>query len=105
MKQTVSLSDFMDAFTKMDRQNNFSYEGLKVLFNYFENLEESTDTEMELDVIAICCDYTECSIQEAREMYSHIAEEYPIDENFIRALREYTEVLDVGFDQFIIQDF
>jgi hypothetical protein len=105
MKQTVSVSDFRDSFTKMNRQNNFSYEGLGVLFNYFEELEESTDTEIELDVIAICCDYTECDIQEAREMYSHISEDYPIDDDFIRALQEYTEVLDVGFDQFIIQDF
>ena len=36
MKQTINQYDFADAFKKMNRADNFSYEGLKVLFNYLE---------------------------------------------------------------------
>lgn len=48
MKQTINLNDFRDAFYQMDRKENFSYEGLELLFNYFEEMEESTGEEKEL---------------------------------------------------------
>ena len=55
MKQTISQSDFHDAFIRMDRKENFSWEARELLFEYFEEVDE----EMELDVIAICCEYYE----------------------------------------------
>jgi hypothetical protein len=57
MIQTVNNSDFHNAFNSMDRGNQFSYEALNMLFNYFEEF----DPEIELDVIAICCEYSEMS--------------------------------------------
>ena len=33
MKQTINLSGFRDAFQNMDRKENFSYEGLELLFD------------------------------------------------------------------------
>ena len=68
MKQTINVSDFRDAFRKMGRADNFSYEGLGILFDFFEELDE----QMELDVIAICCEYAE-------ETSDSIAESYSID--------------------------
>ena len=64
MKQTVNLHDFHAAFYRMDRKENFSYEGLEILFNYIEELEQDTGEEIELDVIALCCDYAESTIDE-----------------------------------------
>jgi hypothetical protein len=61
MKTTVTLSNFRDAFRQCDRQDQFSYEALKLLFDYFEELEDSMGQEIELDPIAICCDYSEDS--------------------------------------------
>ena len=58
MKQPVNEQDFRAAFQAM-RSDNFSYEGLGALFEYFEELEEGLDEEFELDVIAICCDFAE----------------------------------------------
>jgi hypothetical protein len=72
MKQTITKSDFRDAFRKMGRNNQFSYEGLGILFDYFELYEEETGAEVELDVIAICCEYAEATWEE-------IAEDYGID--------------------------
>ena len=59
MKTTVNSSDFVDAFSTHNRLDQFSYEGLKALFEHFEQYEEDTGEEMELDVIAICCDFSE----------------------------------------------
>ena len=61
MKQTVNSSDFVDAFRTHNRMDQFSYEGLKALFEYLEQHEEDTGEETELDVIAICCDFSEYS--------------------------------------------
>jgi len=54
----------------MDRSTQFSYEALNMLFNYFEEFDEN----MELDVIAICCEYSEMTPEE-------IASSYNLDED------------------------
>lgn len=59
MKETVSLYRFRDAFVDCGRKDNFSYEGLEALFEYLTELEDDTGNEFELDVIGLCCDYTE----------------------------------------------
>jgi len=59
MYQTVNLHDFRKAFQEI-RPNNFSYEGLETLFNYLTDIETNDSSyNCELDVIALCCDYTE----------------------------------------------
>ena len=58
MKITVNFTDFVDAFYKI-RPTNFSYDGLKALFDYLEEYEHSTGKELELDVIGLCCDFCE----------------------------------------------
>ena len=73
MKQTIGLSQFTDAFTAI-RPNNFTYQGLEILFNGLEEFEEDTGEEMELDVIALCCDFYEMTINEIIESYSHMME-------------------------------
>ena len=60
MKTTVTFDKFREYFCP----NNFSCEGLRLLFDYLERLEEDTDTEIEFDVIAICCDYSEQSFED-----------------------------------------
>lgn len=59
MKQTINFSQFCDAFRAHDRQDQFSYEGLGLLFDYLEQYEEETGEQIELDVVALCCDYAE----------------------------------------------
>lgn len=70
MKQSINLSQFRDAFHRMDRGNQFSYEGLKILFNGLESFEQDTDSEMDLDVIALCCEFCEMTELEIRSSYS-----------------------------------
>jgi len=59
MKQTVNYTDFVDAFRTHNRMDQFSYDGLRALFEHFEQYEEDTGEEIELDVIALCCDFSE----------------------------------------------
>ena len=72
MYQTVNEYKFRDAFQNL-RPNNFSYEGLTLLYEYFEQLEDDLDEKIELDVIAICCDYSE-------DTYDNIADNYSIED-------------------------
>ena len=64
MKTSINFSQFCDAFRDMDRNENFSYEGKKALFDYLDNYEEETGAEVELDVIAFCCEYSEMSLED-----------------------------------------
>jgi len=59
MKKTIGQYEFTESFKNAGRGEQFSYEGLKALFEYLEELEESCGEEIELDVISLCCDYCE----------------------------------------------
>jgi hypothetical protein len=72
MKQTISLSNFRDAFQRANRGNQFSYEALELIFDYIEEYEESTGEEIELDVIGLCCEWAE-------DTPENIARSYDID--------------------------
>jgi hypothetical protein len=69
MIQTINLSQFRDAFRSMGLKDQFSYEGLEVLFNGLEEYEEDTGEELDFDVIALCCDFSEMSAQEVIDAY------------------------------------
>jgi hypothetical protein len=59
MKQTVRFSDFINAFRSFEGRYEQlgGYEGLRILFQYLEEIETDSGEEYELDVIALCCDY------------------------------------------------
>ena len=60
MYQEITSSQFSDWFLTSDTyKNNFSYEGLKSLYNYLVDLEEDTGDNIEFDPVAICCEYSE----------------------------------------------
>ena len=103
MYQEVSFGDFVDAFNDYGRGDSFTYKAKKALFQYLEEYEESTDSEIELDVIALCVEYTEY------ESLEDIANKYPDmqdkdEEEMMEWLQDRTQV--VEFDGgIIIQDF
>jgi len=63
MKMTLNKDQFRFHMNAI-RPDNFSYEGLGELFDYFEQIENDTQTDMEFDAIAICCDFSQCSLDE-----------------------------------------
>ena len=84
---------FREAFRFAGRGDQFSYKGLEVLFDYLEDLSEATGESIELDVVALCCDYYESSIQELIDNYkidlSEVDEDDP--DSIIEVVREYLE--------------
>jgi len=80
MKSTVNQYQFEQAFRDCGRfggdNDNFSYEALQLLFNWFEEYEESSGGEVELDPIAICCEFAEMTKAELLEQYE-ITIHYP----------------------------
>ena len=98
MKQTINFNDFCTAFTRYGRDNQFSYEGLVTIFEMLEQYEEDTDQEIELDVIAICCDFTEYdSFEELTGVYDCIETEDDIS--------DYTWYAKTETNGYIIQNF
>ena len=93
MKQTINLYDFRNAFYKMGRKDNFSYEGLEVLFDYIVELEMTTGEEMELDVISLCGDFAESIIDDLITDYAiDISDCAPEDDEAIKeTVMEYME--------------
>jgi len=102
MKRTITESEFIDAF-QGSYADSFSYEGKKALFEYFTELEEDTSFEMELDPIAIHCEYTEYKdFTEFRDDYKDYVKEHRIKD--LEQLQEHTQVVEYE-GGFIIQQF
>jgi hypothetical protein len=99
---TVTESIFRDHFCSI-RPDNFSYEALGLLFDYFEDM--SCDTDFELDVIAICCDYEETDAYEIRSRYDLNEEDYSDDESVKDWLEEQTVVVGETSSGFVFQSF
>ena len=60
MYQTINTaSAFRDEFRACGRADQFSYDGLGILFDYLEAYEMDSGEEIELDVIALCCEFSE----------------------------------------------
>ena len=83
-----SVYQFREAFRLAGRMDQFSYEGLEVLFDYLEELSEGSGEPIELDVVALCCEYYESSIEELIEQYNIDVYGAGGDEDEIKAIVE-----------------
>ena len=97
--KTIDLYDFRRAFADYNRADQFSYEGMEALFEWLEELAADTDAPYELDVIGLCCEFSEYSdLAEIKANYSGT------DIDSLDDLRDHTSVIE--FDGgLIIQDF
>ena len=95
----VDRYEFKRAFADHNRADQFSHEGFTALFEWLEELSEDTGEPYELDVIALCCAFTEYSdLAEIQDNYSGMGIVSAAD------LRDHTHVIE--FDSgLIIQDF
>ena len=97
MKRNVNQYEFEDAFREMGRQDNFSYEGKKALYEWLEDMYEGMGEEYELDVIALCCEYSEHDTAlEAAEEYGFEPELgllHEVEEAATEWLQDRTQVI------------
>ena len=105
MIRRINEYDFIDAFKKMGREGNFSNDGLVALYEYLEMLEDDTGQPIELDVIALCCEFTEYdNLEEFEADYGR--EFSDIDKRFKYSIEDSTTIIPIeGTDGFIIQNF
>jgi hypothetical protein len=102
MKQTVQQQDFLDAFRNYGRADQFSRAGLIALFDYMEEYKAGTGEGLELDVIGLCCDFSEYpTALEAVEEYSNM---YEPDEDLDEEERE-AAALDWLLDRTTVIEF
>lgn len=95
---------FCDEWNKWtDRKDTFSYKGKRALFDYLERLEEDTGEETELDIVALCCEYTE--YDGALEAAKEYDEDIETEEEAREYLNDNTQVIDVDGGGVIIQNF
>jgi len=100
MRDTMTEFSFCDWFQKSaERKNQFSYEGLKALYEYLVNLEDDIGEEFEFDPIALCCEYTEYeNLEDFRKQHEWAL---MLDE-----IRLFTSLIEIpNTDRFIVQNF
>ena len=114
MKRTVTEYEFVNAFDEMDRGHNFSRAARFALYEYLTDLEDDCGIEIELDVIALCCEFTEYeSLEELIEAFYDEDDEQPdYIEDVALMLEDCTTVIRVekiyesgAFESLIVQDF
>ena len=95
----INQSMFIDAFRNMGRETQFSYAALVALFQHMVDTEDNCGEEVELDVIALCCEFAE---------YEDI-EEYNADytkAETMEDIEDRTTVIYIGRgDAFLIQQY
>ena len=111
MKTTVNFYDFEQAFRNAGRlttnttDGNFDYAGLRVLFDYLESFEKVAGEEIELDVIALCCEYSQQPILDVARDYNidlSDCDDDEIREAVIDYLNEHTLVCGITSDDEIV---
>ena len=99
MKDTMTEFTFCDWFQKSaERKNQFSYDGLKALFAWYEQFEADIGEEIEFDPIAICCEWTEYA---DLDDYN---EQNGTDHDFATLCAD-TQVIDVDEEKIIVMNF
>jgi hypothetical protein len=90
MKTNVNVYDFRDTIMAL-RPNNFSYEGLGVLFDWLEEYEECCEDEIIFEPIAICCEFSEAHWADIADDYSIDLADCDDDESKAAEVRDYLD--------------
>ena len=102
----INESEFIREFQNT-RPENFSIPALRALFEWLEDMERDTGEPMELDVIALCVDWSELDADEIRQEYGHIdgISEAEDLEEMAEILNDETMVIETDNDTLLILGF
>ena len=107
MKQTINEYQFIEGFRAM-RPDQFSVPALRALFAHLEELENDIGQDIEFDVIAICCDYSELTLEDINREHIEYTGDEPFDnlKDASAYMEEHTTVIPVeDSETIIIQNF
>jgi len=102
IKTDVSFYEFRDAM-KQDEYASWSNEAISAIFDYLYDLSEDIGEDIELDTVALRCEWNEIHIQDLWNEYSNIFERYGLTEDDdaddynrqVSIIEEHTTVLDI----------
>tara|TARA_R100000306_G_C4331066_1_gene120260 strand:- start:277 stop:627 length:351 start_codon:yes stop_codon:yes gene_type:complete len=114
MKTYVSRDDFIDTFRRSSTyKNNFSYDALDVLFEHLEQLEEDTQEDIDFDMVAIACEYSEYKntddataldqLNKAYDAEYETLEDLQADVIALPYTKSYSPVNPQAYDGFVVQ--
>ena len=110
--QTLSKSSFIDAFKQSSRKDQFSYDALTTIFDYLDEYSNDTGETVELDIVGVCCDWSESNWSEVARDYSVDLNDFADDsddDNRIKAVAEFlwdnTTAHEVSEGVFVYQQF
>jgi hypothetical protein len=106
MYSHVNATAFEDAFRAAGRYDQFSWKAKQALFEYLEQYEEDIGEEIELDVIALCCGWSETTYNHLRLDTSYDDEMLDFsDEDILEYLRSRTEVIEVDENTILYMNY
>ena len=65
---TLHQARFAEEFKKI-RKDNFTWDGLKALYEYLNDLSDDTGKDIEFDPLAFCCEFAEYNLEEFNNYY------------------------------------
>lgn len=74
----MDAEDLQNQFDAYNRGDQFSREGIRQLFTYLDEMAENDDRNIELDVIALCCEYTESTTDDVISDYDVMLPDYEL---------------------------
>lgn len=92
MKKTLTTHDIADELHN-DKNAGWSWAGACALAEYLEDLEESTGEEMELDVVAIRCDFAEYETLSAWAIDHFGGESYALEALSLESLEDSDDTI------------
>ena len=106
IKTDVTFYDFREAL-KRDEYANWSRDAIIALFDYYEELSDSIGQDIELDTVAIRCEWSEYSVDELADQYSNLKEEDETPHEFaLRIGAEHTTILWLdSSENMLVQEF
>ena len=100
----INEKEFIYEFKRYDRLDNFTEKALLHIYDELNNLEN----DVKLDVINICCNYSEYTLEEAKYQYSEtISFNNSLNNKcFINKLKEFTTVIKIdGTNRIVLENF
>ena len=89
IQRITSANQFVDEFKSWpQRKNQFTTHALVALYKYYEELSDDMGEDIEIDVVGICCDWSE---YKSLESY---CEDYGAEFDSIDNLRNETQVIE-----------
>jgi predicted ArsR family transcriptional regulator len=88
--KTFNQQDFINEFEAYGRTDNFSYTGLRALFDSLDDIAQDSGQNIEMDVIALCCEFIEEHIDDVISNYDIDVSDMDDDEK-IETVREYLQ--------------